>query len=229
MRKSLITTAMLACGLSLVAALQVGGSPAGPAPENAAEPTRPNVLLIVLDDATVAGTLDMLRDSRSRIVGSAGVDYRKSYVAIPSCCPERGSLLTGQFPHNTGVLRQALGATLDKTRTVPADLHRAGYRTYHVGKLLHEPVDTDPPTGVFHRWLIGGRQAGYVDPVVNLDGTVQQIPGYTTTIIGDYARRFLASAEARGDAQPWYLSLNSRLRTRRPGPSRATPRCRCRR
>ena len=188
--------------LLLLALLVADGS------ARAAEPTRPNVLLIVLDDATLRGADDMLPDSRGRIVGTVGVSYRRSFVAIPSCCPERSTLLTGRFPHNTGVRRQALGGTLDKTRTLPADLHRAGYRTYHVGKLLHEPVETDPPPGVFDRWLIGGSLATYVDPVLNLDGTVQQVPGYTTTITGDYARRFLSSAEATDDAQPWYLSLN---------------------
>jgi arylsulfatase A-like enzyme len=179
---------------------------AAPGPASAAEPTRPNVLLIVLDDATLRGADDMLVDSRARIVGTVGVAYRNSYVAIPSCCPERATLLTGQFPHNTGVTQQQRGGTLDKTRTLPADLHRAGYRTYHVGKLLHEALGVNPPAGVFDRWLIG--MGTYVDPYFNLDGTVRRILGYTTTITGDYARRFLASAETANDAQPWYLSLN---------------------
>ena len=178
----------------------------GPGPASAAEPSRPNVLLIVLDDATYRGALDMLADSRARIVGSVGVAYRQSYVAIPSCCPERATLMTGQFPHNSGVRQQQLGGTLDKTRTLPADLHRAGYRTYHVGKYLHEPLATNPPAGVYDRWLIG--LDGYVDPYFNLDGAIRRITGYTTTITGDYARRFLASAETADDGQPWYVSLN---------------------
>lgn len=174
----------------------------------AAEPTRPNVLLIVLDDATPRGVDDMLADSRARIVGTGGVAYRRSHTAIPSCCPERATLLTGQFPHNHGVRRQQLGGTLDKTRTLPADLHRAGYRTYHVGKYLHEPIEVDPPPGVFDRWLIATSTYEYVDPTFNLDGAVQQFQGYSTTVAGDHARRFLASAENANDAQPWYLSLN---------------------
>jgi arylsulfatase A-like enzyme len=193
-------SAVLAVATLLLALLVADGS------ARAAEPTRPNVLLIVLDDATVRGADDMLADSRARIVGAVGVAYRQSYVAIPSCCPERGTLLTGQFPHNSGVLRQDLGGSLDKTRILPADLHRAGYRTYHVGKLLHEAIGTRPPPGVFDRWLIG--LESYIDPEFNLDGTVRRIPGYTTTITGDYARRFLASAEAADDGRPWYLSLN---------------------
>jgi arylsulfatase A-like enzyme len=172
----------------------------------AAEPTRPNVLLIVLDDATLRGVDDMLGDTKARLVGSDGVAYTNSYVAIPSCCPERGVLLTGQFPHNNGVTQQQRGGTLDKTRTVPADLHRAGYRTYHVGKYLHESLSVDPPPGVFDRWLIG--MGGYNNPSFNLDGRVRQLSGYTTTITGAWTRTFLADAESAGDAQPWYLSLN---------------------
>jgi len=173
----------------------------------AVEPTRPNILLIVLDDATTQGVEDMLTDTRARLIGSSGgVSYLNSYVAIPSCCPERSTLLTGQFPHNTGVTQQQRGGTLDKTTTLPADLHRAGYRTYHVGKLLHEPLSTSPPPGVFDRWLIGS--SAYNNPQLNLDGTVRTFSGYTATVSGTWTRNFLADAETRNDAQPWYLSLN---------------------
>lgn len=175
-------------------------------PSTAAEPTRPNILLIVLDDATAQGVDDMLVDSKARLVGGSGVSYLNSYVAIPSCCPERGTLLTGQFPHNNGVTQQQRGGTLDKSSTLPADLHRAGYRTYHVGKFLHEALSTDPTPGVFDRWLIG--MGGYNDPSFNLDGTVRKFTGYTTTITGSWTRNFLADAENIDDAQPWYLSLN---------------------
>jgi arylsulfatase A-like enzyme len=196
-------TAVIAYGalVSLVA-----GMGATVHPSAAVEPTRPNILLIVLDDATPQGVDDMLTDSKARLVGSSGVSYRNSYVAIPSCCPERGTLLTGQFPHNNGVTQQQRGGTLDKTTTVPADLHRSGYRTYHVGKFLHEPLATRPSPGVFDRWLIG--MGGYNDPSFNLDGTVRKFPGYTTTITGTWTRNFLTDAETVNDAQPWYLSLN---------------------
>ncbi|HLL08792.1 MAG TPA: sulfatase-like hydrolase/transferase [Nocardioidaceae bacterium] len=194
---------MAAAGVALTALVGMFVS----APQvRSAEPTRPNVLLIVLDDATPRGADDMLADSKARIVGTVGVSYRRSFTAIPSCCPERAALLTGQFPHNSGVTQQSKGATLDKTTTVPADLHRSGYRTYHVGKLVHESTSVDPAAGVFDRWLIG--MDVYVDPTFNLDGTVTKISGYNTTIQGTYARRFLADAERVSDPAPWYLSLN---------------------
>lgn len=179
---------------------------AGVGTASAQEPTRPNVLLIVLDDATLPGANDMLTDAKARIVGAGGVAYTNSYVDIPACCPERASLLTGQYPHNNGVRQQQLGGTLDKRTTLPADLHRAGYRTYHVGKFLHEPLTVNPPPGVFDEWMIG--MGGYWSPSFNLNGRVQKIPGYTTTSTGAYARKFLADAKAADDAQPWYLSLN---------------------
>jgi arylsulfatase A-like enzyme len=189
-----------------IAVLLLSGLVTGGRAVVAAEPTLPNVLLIVLDDATPQGADAMLTDTKQRIVGSVGVSYRNSYVAIPSCCPERSSLLTGQFPHNSGVTQQQRGGTLNKLTTLPADLHRAGYRTYHVGKFLHEAVAVSPPPGVFDHWLIG--MGGYTNPYFNSDGAVRQVSGYSTTIIGNYGRRFLADAEAVGDARPWYLSLN---------------------
>lgn len=201
MRPKHLTALASAAALGLTAGWGVNARPSV-----AAEPTRPNILLIVLDDATMQGADDMLTDTKARMVGSVGVSYRNSYVAIPSCCPERSTLLTGQFPHNNGVRQQQLGGTLDKTRTLPADLHRQGYRTYHVGKYLHEALSVDPPPGVFDRWLIG--MGGYTDPSFNLDGTVRKFSGYTTTITGTWTRTFLAAAETANDAQPWYLSLN---------------------
>ena len=175
---------------------------------DAAAVARPNVLLVVLDDATVQGANAMLADTKARVVGSVGVAYQQSFVAIPSCCPERGTLLTGQLPHNHGVTMQSRGGTLDKTTTLPADLRRAGYRTYHVGKLLHEDVSVNPPAGVFHRWLLAPSLAEYQDPTLNLDGRVATFPGYSTRVLGAHGRTFLQSAETADDAAPWYLSLN---------------------
>ena len=53
-----------------------------------------------------------------------------------------------RFPRpGAGVTQQQRGGSLDKTTTLPADLHRAGYGTYHVGKLLHEALSVDPSPG----------------------------------------------------------------------------------
>jgi len=196
-KRLLIALSLVTFGLGFTA--PVAADPAVPPP---------NVLLIVLDDAAPHGADSMLRKAKKRIAGQ-GVEFKRSFVAIPSCCPERGTLLTGQYPHNHGVRQQQLGGNLDQTRTLPADLRRAGYRTYHVGKLLHMPAPADPEPGVFDRWLISpiGNDP-YWNPYFNLDGVYQRIPGYTTTITGAWARSFLQDAQAVDDSQPWYLSLN---------------------
>lgn len=37
---------------------------------------------------------------------------------------------------------------------------------------------------------------------------MHRVPGYNTTVIGDYTRRFLGDAHTADDAQPWFLTIH---------------------
>jgi arylsulfatase A-like enzyme len=103
---------------------------------------RPNILLIIADDMGYGDfgcfnnglsdtpTLDQLvRD---------GLCLTQHYSASPVCAPARASLLTGRYPHRTGVLDTLELRGLDRLglrETTIADLLRgAGYVTGLVGK-----------------------------------------------------------------------------------------------
>jgi arylsulfatase A-like enzyme len=87
-------------------------------------------------------------------------------------------------------------------------LSDAGYMTAMVGKFLNtRRVSSNPP--YFHRWALTAADAPYFNPKVNLDGTVQQVPGYTTTFARKTAVSFLRSFEA-SDEKPWFLYLSTR-------------------
>lgn len=122
--------------LALAVAIVAAGAQV-PQRSSAAEPGRPNIVLLTTDDQTVR---DMIAMPKTReLVADAGVNFRRSYVSFPLCCPARATLLTGQLAHNHGVLgnNPPLGGygRLDDSKTLPLWLLRSGYRTIHVGKM----------------------------------------------------------------------------------------------
>src|SRR5918995_5042326 len=105
---------------------------------SAAKPAqRPNVVLIQTDDQA-ASTLR--RETMPNVldrVAARGTSFTDAIVTTPLCCPSRASLLTGQYAHNHGVLRNDYRQLREKGNTLPAWLRRSGYRTIHVGKFLN--------------------------------------------------------------------------------------------
>ncbi|MGC1679024.1 MAG: sulfatase-like hydrolase/transferase [Candidatus Binataceae bacterium] len=103
---------------------------------------RPNIVQIVADDmgygdfscfngdASHTPTLDQLVRE--------GLCLTQHYSASPVCAPARASLMTGRYPHRTGVLDTLETRGLDRLalreRTVADFLARAGYVTGLVGK-----------------------------------------------------------------------------------------------
>ena len=173
----------------------------------------PNVLVIVTDDQR-AGTMGVMPKTQ-RWFGDHGRFFRRGFVTTPLCCPARASILTGLYAHNHGLTTNG-SRGLPHEVTVQRYLSDAGYTTAIVGKFLNSwRVSRSPP--YFHRWALTSTEAPYYNPTVNLDGTVQQVPGYTTTFSRKTAVSFLRSFEAT-DEQPWFLYVS----TRAPHPP-ATP------
>jgi arylsulfatase A-like enzyme len=83
-------------------------------------------------------------------------------------------------------------------------LKEGGYFTAMAGKFLNKwKIGTRPP--YFDRYAVAG--GGYYDKWWGVDGTVKQIPGYTTTVIGNKAVEFLSAFQTANDAKPWFLYL----------------------
>jgi arylsulfatase A-like enzyme len=195
-----VAVATLALGAVAFTAARRPGAAAGPG-AGGGDGTRPNVLVLVTDDAR-AETVEAMPKTR-RWLGRAGVTYTQGFATTPSCCPSRASILSGRYVHNHGVLRQRLGDRLDQRTTLQRYLKDHGYRTAMAGKYLNRwPLRQPPP--FFDRWSLAN--GGYYDQPWQVDGRVRRVSTYSTTFIGDQALAYLAEFE-RDDARPWFAYL----------------------
>jgi arylsulfatase A-like enzyme len=195
----------------------LAGLAAAAASEPAADP-RPNIVVIVADDLD-AESIASLPRLQSRLV-RAGVSFPSAYVSSPLCAPSRAALLTGRYPHNTGLVSNnaPLGGFsvfhregLEKD-TIATRLKAAGYRTAYVGKYMNEyPRGADggyvPPGWDF--WAATQGDAPYFDFIMNIDGVQRHFETkpayYSTDVIRDQALEFIrCQGEARSRV-PYFL------------------------
>src|SRR5262245_37987169 len=98
------------CAFLVATAVVAGVAPAAD-PVTRADPSRPNVLLILSDDQGL-GTMSVRMADGSRVqvmphtsagIVRRGVTFSRAYVSNPLCCPSRTSILTGSYASTTGV------------------------------------------------------------------------------------------------------------------------------
>ncbi|MFD4690157.1 sulfatase [Streptomyces sp. NPDC058463] len=164
---------------------------------SAAAASRPNILLIVTDDQpkqtewALPKTVDWL--------AGRGVRFTNGHVTTPLCSPSRSSVLSGQYAHNHGVRNNGASYQLDQSTTLQRYLKQAGYRTGLFGKFLNAWTLAENPPHFEDFALL---QPGYVDARWNVNGNVQTINGYTTSIIKNRTLDFLDKAAT--DSRPWF-------------------------
>ena len=117
----------------------LGLSTAVPAPSSSgAEPTPPNIVVIMVDDMRADEMAWMPRTQR--LLGQFELtDFVSNH---PLCCPARAEFLTGQFGQNNGVHHNpgAYGGyerLREKNNTIATWLDDAGYATSLAGKYLN--------------------------------------------------------------------------------------------
>jgi len=129
----------------------------GPADRSLA--ARPNFVVIQTDDQNAATVRAWMRSRTGRVervmphamkrIVDGGTEFRNYYASSPVCSPSRASLLSGQYPWNSGVegnIGPDGGWTGWQNHPIYRDnlaetLHRAGYRTAHVGKFTNGYYD----------------------------------------------------------------------------------------
>ncbi|MFH5183689.1 sulfatase [Paenibacillus sp. TAB 01] len=157
-------------------------------------------------------------------LAASGMHFTRAVSGIPLCCPYRGSLLTGLYPHLA--VRGHEHQLSPAQPTIAHILNDAGYDTAYFGKWhldgFHEregraAMHIIPPErrGGFHKWI------GYENNNSQWDCWVHggegdaafhyRLPGYETDELTNLFLDYLggrAQAQSAGDGQPFFAVLS---------------------
>jgi arylsulfatase A-like enzyme len=202
-----------------------------------AHPERPNILLILSDDMGYSDIGAYGGEIRTPVLDQLcdeGWQFTQAYNAA-RCCPTRASLLTGLYPHQTGVGGMLFPTehpgysehVADDSIQLAEILKAHGYGTYMTGKWHLAPrthdakrdIDYWPTRRGFDRFY--GTIAGYGsfwDPATLYrdetalsafnDTQYQPERYYYTDAITDHAIRFLKEHHEQESERPFFLYLS---------------------
>ncbi|MCY1143725.1 sulfatase [Actinoplanes sp. Pm04-4] len=207
MRRSLLRT-----GTALAATVLLLGACSGTPGQAAAE--RINVVMVLTDDLSMNLVQHM---PNVRALAAYGTTFSQYTVTDSLCCPSRSSILTGRFPHNTGVFTNSgddggftVFAEEQEKDTFATTLRSQGYRTAMMGKYLngYQPARDGVRPG-WTEWDVAGNGYGQYNYDLNENGTVKHYgktpADYLTTVIDGKASSFITASAAAGD--PFLLEV----------------------
>ena len=142
-------------------------------PVQAAEPVKPNILVIYTDDhgwadLGVQGVDNDIRTPNIDRLAQAGIRFFRGYVSAPQCVPSRAGVITGRYQEKFGVEDNNKGPLPLDEMTIPKRLKAAGYVSGQVGKWHLAGEGTEDAVS----------QKGHLPPNVGFDeyfcGTMRQ-------------------------------------------------------
>jgi len=193
---------------------------------------RPNLLVIYTDDQGIGdvgcyGHPEVKTPNLDRLAAS-GARFTNWYSNSPVCSPSRGSLMTGKYPENHGMLDVLTSTAKFNTpglkqgeTTLVGELKRAGYRTghfgkWHIGSAAHSrprAVGFDEFIGFYSGWTdyyshlyytLGRGQSEIVHDMWRNEDEIWNDNKYQTELLGEEASAFI---QRQSSAQPFYLNL----------------------
>jgi arylsulfatase A-like enzyme len=114
-------------------------------------PTRPNVLMICVDDLNdwvgCLGGHPQAKTPQIDRLAKRGILFENAHCAAPRCNPSRVATLSGLNPGSTGVYenRYYWPAALPNLNTIPRHFKNQGYRVEGGGKVFHHTPGSNPP------------------------------------------------------------------------------------
>ena len=137
-------------------------------------------------------------------LAAEGMRFDRCFAVNAICGPSRAAIISGQYGHVTGFLRNSMRFSTDR-QTFPRMLQQNGYQTCLVGKWHLSQNDVENPPMGFDYWNVLPGQGAYVDPVMFEGGARKQYEGYTPDLITDMALDFL---KARDPNRPFLVMVH---------------------
>lgn len=181
--------------------------------------SRPNFLVIVVDDADVElnSTSSTVMPNLSRWLSTGGLTFNAAHVTSPICCPSRTSLFSGRYPHNLGDNTQGWcgNFTLQREDTLLVALGNSGYVVSQQGKWYNEEASFCKQ-GYVPAWKQGEGAAAnasdvfilceegiYFGNTYNDNGNIVKMgpKDYMTSVLGNRSLAFLRNATRQ--PLPW--------------------------
>ncbi|MGI9019766.1 MAG: sulfatase family protein [Solirubrobacterales bacterium] len=179
---------------------------AGCSDEPRAAAGAPNVIVVMTDDQAMNSFTAEAMPNTFRLVAEGGTLFTDAYAMPPLCCPARATFLTGQYPHNHGVVQNYYKQLREKKSTLASWLDQAGYNVGLTGKFLNEYHPARPAPGFDHWWELRSNPGYY--GYDTLDGDQIETAGtgredYSTLAVTREAVEFID--EAAGAEEPFFL------------------------
>ncbi|MCX6617906.1 MAG: sulfatase [Acidobacteria bacterium] len=174
----------------------------------AATRKKPNFIFMYTDDQRydairAMGRQPWLRTPNMDRLMLQGANFKNSFVTTSLCSPSRSSLLTGCYPHTTGVTDNERTSFLrDNTPVVFPSLKKAGYSCAYIGK-VHVPNFSLADRGLDFLATFPG-QGVYFDNPFQVNGKDTATKGYITDHINRFSLEFL---EQRDKTKPFCMYI----------------------
>ncbi|WP_407267755.1 sulfatase [Radiobacillus sp. PE A8.2] len=153
---------------------------------------KPNIIMVISHDTgRYLGTYGKnIKTPALDQLAEEGIQYDNYFCTQPQCSPSRGSILTGMYGHNHGMMGLAhLGHSMKSDiKTIPSEMKKVGFDTWLFG-FSHESIN-------------GKRDAdllGYEH--------FFEIPGNAANDVTDRFEGFLNERAESTDRTPFYVSV----------------------